>query len=292
LQQSLSALSFLHGKQPPVVHRDIKLANILVKSRTGDGDNHVVLGDFGLSKAAENLETYCGSKKYMAPEVRRGRQLYTPAVDIWSLGVVVYEVAAGLPDVRMHDDGREEWCAAIVDKLHEDVAKRKLDDRTVDAALLEFLGAHMVILKPEQRAPAHLCLEKAKDLAPARAEPAAVGHHPDTADQHTIRANDFDSKAGAASIEPTVTIKRQLSELSSRPIQPSKRANVLPRTPADEDTAEASEFQDGTDHWRQQMWLGSSLAREIYGGPSGSEGRNSAAPRQGVEESSVVFNNE
>jgi serine/threonine protein kinase len=228
----------------------------------------------------------------MAPEVRRGRQLYTPAVDIWSLGVVVYEVAAGLPSVRIHDDDREEWCAAIVDKLHEDIVQGQLSDRTIDVALLEFLDAHMVKLEPEHRASADACLRKALDLTAALARPTAVDHFPDGEEQRTIRANGIAVKAGTVSAEPTVTIKRQLSELSSRPTRPSKRANILSGTSTDEGTTEAPEFQDGVNHWRQQMWLGSSLAREIYGDPSSSGDPSSTAPRQGVEESSVVFNNE
>ncbi|KAK3068205.1 hypothetical protein LTR53_014419 [Teratosphaeriaceae sp. CCFEE 6253] len=95
LQQVLSALVFLHEQSPPVVHRDIKPGNLLVQSRK---PMHVKLGDFGLSKASEDLTTLCGSPVYLPPELARhhgskasrSRILYSHAVDIWSLGVVIY----------------------------------------------------------------------------------------------------------------------------------------------------------------------------------------------------------
>ncbi|TKA60224.1 hypothetical protein B0A55_13168, partial [Friedmanniomyces simplex] len=58
LQQGLSALVFLHEQSPPIVNRDIKPENLLVQSRE---PMHIKLGDFGLSKASEDLKTLCGA---------------------------------------------------------------------------------------------------------------------------------------------------------------------------------------------------------------------------------------
>jgi serine/threonine protein kinase len=44
-----------------------------------------------------SLETYCGSPLYSAPEVYLC-QVYTPAVDLWSLGVMILESVYGLPE--------------------------------------------------------------------------------------------------------------------------------------------------------------------------------------------------
>ncbi|AEO65163.1 uncharacterized protein THITE_2046735, partial [Thermothielavioides terrestris NRRL 8126] len=95
LRQGLSALRHLHERETPIVHRDIKPSNILVQSRTPV--IHIKLSDFGFSGENEDyLKTCCGTPLYTAPEVFRGEP-YNAAVDIWSLGVVVFQYAYGLP---------------------------------------------------------------------------------------------------------------------------------------------------------------------------------------------------
>jgi serine/threonine-protein kinase Chk2 len=80
------------------VHRDIKPENILLTDR----DLHVKLADFGLAKIIGEesfTTTLCGTPSYVAPEVladSRHRR-YTRAVDIWSLGVVLYICLCGFP---------------------------------------------------------------------------------------------------------------------------------------------------------------------------------------------------
>ena len=100
LRQCLSALAYLHGHKKPIVHRDIKPENILVQHRDADGI-HVKLADFGLTREGDHLTTNCGTPLYLAPEVHeierhargQGTRSYTPAVDVWSLGVVVFKYA-------------------------------------------------------------------------------------------------------------------------------------------------------------------------------------------------------
>ncbi|KAH7009435.1 kinase-like domain-containing protein, partial [Microdochium trichocladiopsis] len=97
--QCLSALTYMHELKPPVAHRNIKPANILVDYRIGNRIA-IKLGGFGLSEQSV-LETQCGTPIYLAPEISRAAMSrspsYTVAVDIWSLGVVAYELAIGLP---------------------------------------------------------------------------------------------------------------------------------------------------------------------------------------------------
>lgn len=89
LSQLTSALEYLHNRQPPVAHRDIKPANILVSKREDDGI-YVKFADFGLSKAADTLEAFCGTLEWAAPEIclkaanRKGaaNDTYRVAVDI------------------------------------------------------------------------------------------------------------------------------------------------------------------------------------------------------------------
>src|SRR5215218_2973714 len=77
-----------------VIHRDIKPRNILI---TDSG--HVKVTDFGIAHAAEattisNLGDILGSVKYMSPEQAMGERV-GPASDLYSLGVVLYEMLTG-----------------------------------------------------------------------------------------------------------------------------------------------------------------------------------------------------
>ncbi|KAL1858358.1 hypothetical protein VTK73DRAFT_7839 [Phialemonium thermophilum] len=157
LRQCLSALAYLHGLTPPIVHRDIKPSNILVQYRRADSI-YVKLGDFGLSKEGSDPTTFCGTRRYLAPEVCRAyrtragtcpRRSYTKAVDIWSLGVTVMECTYGLPSARVT---KMPWCDRIVEKLEED-QKREPDD------LKRFLLDTMLIVKPWGRKSAQYCYD-------------------------------------------------------------------------------------------------------------------------------------
>lgn len=82
------ALSYLHEYN--IIHRDIKSTNIFV-----DKNDNLVLGDFGISKILNPLNnltgTQVGTPYYLSPELAQGIK-YTNSADIWSLGVVLYEM--------------------------------------------------------------------------------------------------------------------------------------------------------------------------------------------------------
>jgi serine/threonine protein kinase len=93
-QQILSGLAYLHAKN--TVHRDIKGANILV-----DPSGRVKLADFGMAKHINGQQcpfSFKGSPYWMAPEViKSSNGGCNLAVDIWSLGCTVLEMATSKP---------------------------------------------------------------------------------------------------------------------------------------------------------------------------------------------------
>lgn len=93
LYQSLSALYKCHNrKEGKICHRDLKPANLFL-----DNDHNVKLGDFGLSRMMGPESVFCtthvGTPYYMSPEQIKD-QRYNEKSDIWSLGCIIYEIAA------------------------------------------------------------------------------------------------------------------------------------------------------------------------------------------------------
>ena len=93
MRQLHLALAFLHGQH--VLHRDVKLENILLCGRDPLVNPFVKLCDFGHALRTEEVSErllFCGTEGYAAPEVslpRSTRQLWTYAADVWGLGVVM-----------------------------------------------------------------------------------------------------------------------------------------------------------------------------------------------------------
>lgn len=167
LRQCLSALEYLHDQDPPIAHRDIKPANILVKHRT-ETLIYVRLGDFGVSGDSSELMTMCGTERYMAPEMYQETQQraggkrkrgYNETVDIWSLGVVAYELLNGLPRYagEYKEDGMA-WCEAIVKKLQGDMPRYKDE-------LRPFLLGSALVISPASRLSARDAYRKAMNLS-------------------------------------------------------------------------------------------------------------------------------
>ena len=76
-----------------IIHRDIKLENILIESET----MIIKIIDFGFSvkvSSDKKLNIFCGTPSYMAPEIVR-QQVLTSQSDIWAVGVIVYSLLSG-----------------------------------------------------------------------------------------------------------------------------------------------------------------------------------------------------
>ncbi len=104
-EQILGALEVCHDNH--IVHRDIKPSNVMISIVNGDA--HVKLIDFGLARlgttSAEKLTetgTVQGTPHYMAPEQCRGEEV-GPAGDVYSAGVLFYEMLAGAVPFQADD---------------------------------------------------------------------------------------------------------------------------------------------------------------------------------------------
>ena len=93
--------SFRKMKENQIVHRDIKLDNILVKYLDKEKKNYLIkLTDYGVSKNL-NIQTTCKSNRgtidIMAPEILRieeeDEEKYTYKCDLWSIGIIIYELS-------------------------------------------------------------------------------------------------------------------------------------------------------------------------------------------------------
>ena len=139
-----SVVDYIHREG--VVHRDIKLGNVLLSS-----DGHVVLSDFGVSRLfSERLRSdvkaintmvsetttvarlVMGTQGYMAPEVARGKEA-TPAADSYSLGVMFVYLLTGIwyepgsKVFKLLETLEYRWIDVLPRLLAEDPAERPMN---------------------------------------------------------------------------------------------------------------------------------------------------------------------
>ena len=75
-----------------IIHRDIKLDNILIKHNSNN--NYIVkLADYGISKQLINTvgTTFIGTPLTMRPEILEGNHNYDNKCDLWSIGIIIYQ---------------------------------------------------------------------------------------------------------------------------------------------------------------------------------------------------------
>ncbi|HEX7669385.1 MAG TPA: serine/threonine-protein kinase, partial [Polyangiaceae bacterium] len=131
--QACDAVGEAHGHG--IVHRDLKPSNLFVTKRS-DGHPVVKVLDFGISKAMAQgsdpfegsltaTRTVVGSPYYMSPEQVRDAKRVDARSDIWSLGMILYELLVGEP--AFNADTLPGICAAIAADAPQPVRERRAD---------------------------------------------------------------------------------------------------------------------------------------------------------------------
>ena len=130
------ALAYAHQRPNPVIHRDIKPGNILIRY----SDSEIKVADFGIAAAGRRGITVVGSPGYVAPEQAGGLGADTRS-DLYSLGVLLYELLVGeLPLVLTGTPVAP--ASARLTSLSPEVARR-----------LDYLALGLLRQNPEDRMP-------------------------------------------------------------------------------------------------------------------------------------------
>jgi serine/threonine protein kinase len=137
--QIVNAVYFLH--QNNIIHRDIKPENILI-----DENNALKLCDFGWAKElnVNKRATFCGTMEYMAPEIV-GSEMYDFSVDIWSLGILLYELIMGHSPFR--SKSKKDRNIMIKIKKHDLVFDK---DKNISKECIDLIN-RLLDMNPEQR---------------------------------------------------------------------------------------------------------------------------------------------
>ena len=151
-----------------IIHRDIKSENILLKTEKIDNKEYTIakLSDLGLGRQIEGVTgayTTCGTAYYVCPEIAAGEKKYTYNADIWSLGIVLYELITKNKPWFDPEMSTSEFFQFIVNTKYPPLPE-KTDER------LKYLVKIMLKKDPDRRANIEdiLCLdfmyEKTKNL--------------------------------------------------------------------------------------------------------------------------------
>jgi len=133
LFQLISAIGYLQARK--VIHRDLKLENILI-----DKDDNLKVCDFGwaVHNVSNTRNTICGTIDYLAPEIVDEKE-YDEAVDVWCLGILMYEMLYGFPP--FHSKKKEETFERIRNQqlvFHDEIKIISDDAKDLLTKLLGF----------------------------------------------------------------------------------------------------------------------------------------------------------
>lgn len=160
LHDVAAGLAYLHGKNPPIIHQDIKPDNILISE-----EGRYMITDFGISARVRSTlkrsaaEMSGGTLAYMGPERFGPSPQPIMASDIWSLGAMMYELMTGFPPYSNHGgmlqkNGADipliegEYSQKLKDLIYRCVALETWDRPTAEQIEKE-TNAHILGVKEE-----------------------------------------------------------------------------------------------------------------------------------------------
>lgn len=154
-KQICDVLGYLHSRKPPIIYRDLKPANVMLKP-----DGKIMIIDFGTAREFKEQsieDTKClGTQGYAAPEQYGGQGQTDARTDIYNLGATMYHLLTGhnpsLPPYEMYPI--RQWNPALSSGLEAIVSKctqRNPDDRYQSCAELMYALEHFDELDIEYR---------------------------------------------------------------------------------------------------------------------------------------------
>lgn len=186
LTQLLSALETIHAQG--IIHRDIKPDNIILAKQWNTlPENCLKLTDFGISSIVtpdtQATHEKIGTPAYMAPEIFSNTVL-TPACDIYSAGILLYELLAGHPPFTP-TQGNTESAMGSLAALHATAAPPPLPlPRELSDFLATLLDKH-----PERRPSATQALATLKEITPTLLHATQLPYQEVTAQYAIIAGN-------------------------------------------------------------------------------------------------------
>lgn len=212
--QILSGLEVLHSNG--IVHRDLKPENFLIVRQPLF---RVVIADFGLANVLPEhslLHTFCGTLKYVAPEVTpQVGQGHGPPADIWSLGVIVFEWIYGIPETpdppvdhrkktvqpASWPDWMSSWCKKLLMRINmEDecvligllssMIEPGIEDRWTAEQCLEFGLLNAQLFKHRRADGLVICIDDETESDEPRSEASEVANDPVQASFRAVKEGD------------------------------------------------------------------------------------------------------
>ncbi len=154
-KQICDVLGYLHSRKPPIIYRDLKPSNVMLKP-----DGQIMIIDFGTAREFKDQsveDTKClGTQGYAAPEQYGGHGQTDARTDIYNLGATMYHLLTGhnpcLPPYEMYPIRK--WNPALSSGLEEIILKctqRNPNDRYQSCAELMYALEHFNELDSEYR---------------------------------------------------------------------------------------------------------------------------------------------